>query len=101
MSEFKFLRVFAAQAVFNFRRSNRRVAQSHGTVSSCQRRAWAPRPPAQGQVVFLSWEVRQGWEALEFSVCILHSPLLPSQRLWGSQDVILGQTDLKRSFRLW
>ena len=57
-----------------------------GILPQCcsQRNTRVPRPPAQGQVLFLSEEVRHGVETLGVLVCIFHSSLLLVERLWGT-----------------
>lgn len=52
--------------------------------SCSQRNARVPRPPAQGQVLFLSEEVRHGMETPGVLVRIFHSSLLLVERLWGT-----------------
>ena len=62
-----------AISLFNFRCSRRRVVACYWCS---QRNTRVPRPPAQGQVLFLSWEVRHGVETP--GVLCLHLSFFPS-----------------------
>ena len=63
--------------------------------SCSQTHARVPRPPAPGQVLFLSEEVRHGMETPGVLVRNFHSSLLLVERLWG----MLGDLPSTLGFR--